>query len=120
MIFAVPKPRKRPKAKPRGLTRSPMRRRANQVPRDTDRMVFVRAYPCVICTHTGRKQRSKSEADHIRTRGAGGKEAGNLWPLCRAHHDERHRRGLRGFAYEYGVQPEVWGAWYEREYVGRP
>lgn len=49
----------------------------------------VRTLPCLACG--GRP----SDPDHITTRGAGGKDtAENVWPLCRAHHQERHLKGL--------------------------
>lgn len=85
--------------------------------RDSERMQHVRGFECVACLVTGRTQRSKSEADHVRTRGAGGKEVANLWPLCRKHHDERHLRGLRQFEYTYRVNAKEWARFFEDQYT---
>lgn len=104
---AVPKPRKRRKSAPRGLTRSPMKRRANQVVRDKERMAFCKTLPCVACLVTGRKQQSRTQADHLKTRGAGGKEVGNLIPHCAFHHDERHRVGIETYQAAYHLDLAV-------------
>lgn len=98
---AVPKPRRRAKRRPKGLTRTRMKKRPNQVVRDRERMKHCASLPCLACLMTGRRQESRTQADHIRTRGAGGKEVENLWPLCALHHDERHRVGLRTFETMY-------------------
>lgn len=40
--------------------------------------------------------------DHIKTRGSGGTDdSWNLMPLCRRHHQERHRIGLGSFAFKH-------------------
>lgn len=109
MLHPVPKPRKKRKAAPRGLTRSPMKRRANQVVRDRERMKHCASLPCLACLLTGRRQESRTQADHIRTRGAGGKETGNLWPLCAHHHDERHLKGIETFEAMYHLDSEKAG-----------
>lgn len=106
---AVPKPRKRRKRAPRGLTRARMTKRPNQVVRDRERMKHCASLPCVACLVTGRRQESRTQADHIRTRGAGGKEVGNLWPLCAHHHDERHRVGLTTFEAMHNLNAEKAG-----------
>jgi hypothetical protein len=46
--------------------------------------------------------------DHVRTRGAGHGEwlengDGNIWPLCRIGHVERHTCGLLYILHKYGV-----------------
>lgn len=52
--------------------------------------------PCLVC------ERTPSDPDHIRTRGAGGHdEESNIWPLCRIHHVERHAIGLALFCKRY-------------------
>jgi hypothetical protein len=80
-------------------------------------MAHVRGFGCVACVVLGRKQRSQTQADHIRSRGAGGKEAANLWALCASHHDERHRRGLRQFEYTYNLDAKAWGRFFEDQYT---
>lgn len=47
------------------------------------------------------------EVDHVRTRGAGGKDAGNCCALCTGHHSERHTIGIRTFEKRYGVNLEA-------------
>lgn len=115
MLVRVPKPRRKRKAAPRGLTRSPMKNRANQVERDRERMTHCASLPCIACLVTGRRQESRTQADHIKTRGAGGKEVGNLWPLCAYHHDERHRLGLTSFEAMYHLDAKKAGA--DVEYI---
>lgn len=68
--------------------------------RKTDKkfLATFKAMPCLVCG--GRP----SDPDHIVTRGAGGGDVqGNVWPLCRPHHSERHRRGLTWFIWKYGM-----------------
>ena len=57
---------------------------------------LIRSLPCSIC------YTEPSEADHIRTRGAGGGDnLGNLQPLCRKCHVERHTIGIETFYKRY-------------------
>lgn len=42
------------------------------------------------------------EADHVRTRGAGGPDAGNLVPLCTVHHSLKHSMGIKSFSQAIG------------------
>ena len=43
-----------------------------------------------------------TDLDHVKTRGAGGgDEEGNLMPLCRKHHVERHKIGVQSMAKKY-------------------
>lgn len=94
---AYPKSKQVRKKAPQRLKRVAMKKRPSKVVRDRSRMAFCASLPCIACLVTGRKQVSRTHADHIKTRGAGGKEIGNLWPLCAFHHDERHRVGLQTF-----------------------
>ena len=102
-VYPVKKPTPRAKAGRQPLKRTRMKQRPSKVVRDRERMAFVASQPCVVCRTYGMTQRSKTQADHVRTRGAGGGERGNLWPLCARHHDERHRLGLKSFQYEYAL-----------------
>lgn len=43
------------------------------------------------------------DACHVKTRGAGGDDRGNLVPLCREHHREQHQIGIQTFQRKYGV-----------------
>lgn len=56
---------------------------------DHDLLAKVRAQHCLVCGTT------PSDPDHVTTRGAGGGDLrDNLMPLCRRHHEERHRKGI--------------------------
>lgn len=43
------------------------------------------------------------EADHVKTRGSGGTDLGNLINLCTLHHTQRHTMGRHSFEKKYGV-----------------
>jgi len=60
--------------------------------------------------------RRDPDPDHIKTRGAGGTDANNVWPLCWVHHDERHTQGIVTFAKAYQTEPltiarRLWAKW---------
>ena len=58
----------------------------------------IKKRSCIICG------KHPSDADHIRSKGAGGSDVeSNLWPLCRTHHREKHDIGLRRFATRYPI-----------------
>lgn len=59
--------------------------------------------PFVCCA---RASRSTIEAAHVRTRGAGGADRGNLVPLCPMHHDEQEG-DTEGFEAKYGLRLAV-------------
>ena len=40
---------------------------------------------------------------HVKSRGAGGNDHGNIVPLCAGAHDEQHRMGIRSFEQRWGV-----------------
>jgi len=51
---------------------------------------------CIACSQQG------VDLHHIKTRGAGGCDSYfNLMPLCRKHHTEVHKIGMRKFARTY-------------------
>ena len=62
-----------------------------------DKAAFVRSHACCVCDRPG-----PSDPHHHPSRGAGGTSA-DLVPLCRAHHNEFHRRGAETFQAEHGV-----------------
>lgn len=60
-------------------------------------LASIRELACIACGKSG-----PSDPDHIATRGSGGKDTvENLWPLCRAHHRERHDHGLLHMSQKY-------------------
>jgi hypothetical protein len=79
---------------------------------------YVRALPCLLrdgafmwtpgaalpSTQVSHVMRlAFSDAAHVRSRGAGGNDEANLVPLCRDHHQEQHRIGIRSFETRYGL-----------------
>lgn len=70
---------------------------------------WVRQQPCAIrmqhshhdiCTH-------RSEAAHVKTRGARGGWFNNLVPLCRIAHAEQHAMGVKSFQAKYHYAMEA-------------
>lgn len=59
---------------------------------------LCRTLPCCACGSP-----PPSDPDHVRTRGAGGKDLGNVVPLCRRCHSQRHDLGLEWIRETYGV-----------------
>ena len=51
---------------------------------------------CLICG-------GMAEPAHIKSRGAGGKDLGNVLALCRKHHDEQHHQGIETWTARYGL-----------------
>jgi hypothetical protein len=59
-------------------------------------LALIRTMSCFVCGG------SPSDADHIKTKGAGGgDELSNLQALCRLCHIERHSMGIRSFMDRY-------------------
>lgn len=110
---AVPKPRKSPKPKPKGLKRSRMKCRGPRTKksgghlfargRNPEYLAYVRTFPCAICLAHGLKQETRTQACHIKSRGAGGGDVANVWPGCEAHHLEQHLRGYSHMVKKYQV-----------------
>lgn len=103
ILVAVPKPA------PTVRTRKPMRRvnsrrRRRALAEDFGELATVaRLQPCCVVGC----ERRPSDPAHVRSRGAcnhawltdpnTGERVGNIAPLCRSHHDEQGRRGIRTF-----------------------
>ncbi len=79
---------------------------------------YVRRLKCVACSHTHNKDAdgnpvekydeppllmSVSDPHHVKSRGAGGPDAENMVPLCRAHHSELHQIGVTEFQLRYNL-----------------
>lgn len=76
--------------------------------RDPEYLAWIRTLPCVICGNF-------AEADHVRTRGAGGTDRQAV-PLCHTHHMERHTIGIKTFQAKYGVDLMEHAHWYSEYY----
>lgn len=110
----APKPTPRLKTPKKPLRRSGkirVRRRSKRFARRREPACaqWIRRLPCVICRRLssdphliftaayGSYMGGPSDAAHVKTRGSGGDDIGNLIPLCRRHHQEQHRIGVRSF-----------------------
>ena len=61
-----------------------------------DLLQQIKQKPCIICGH------KPSDSAHIKTVGAGGNDVEiNVISLCRPHHTEQHKTGIRTFALEH-------------------
>ncbi len=63
-----------------------------------------------------------SECAHVVSRGAGGADRDNTVPMCRSHHREQHRIGIKSFEQKYGLDLSVlaleYGRLWRREQQG--
>ena len=86
------------------LTRTPFKRtkpkpRHKSYVRNAAFQEYVRDNPCTV---NDAACFGVIEFDHIVTRGAGGHDEGNGWPLCTFHHALRHSAGVIAIEYECG------------------
>lgn len=65
------------------------RRRAEQFSHQAAR---CRTMDCCACGRPG-----PSDPAHVRSRGAGGRDKGNIVPLCRPCHNLQHAKGMKTF-----------------------
>jgi hypothetical protein len=67
---------------------------------------YVRGLPCVArgpwWSEMGRCD-GPVAACHVKTRGAGGQDAGNLFPACSLHHHVQHTVGIKTFQEWFGL-----------------
>lgn len=64
---------------------------------DQELLARIREMPCVVCGIEG-----PSDPSHIQTRGSGGHDQDfNVFPKCRAHHQEWHQIGWYRFLGKY-------------------
>lgn len=71
--------------------------------RDPTYLEYIRSFPCVICLKHGLNQKSRTQACHVKSRGAGGIDRGNTYPGCGEHHDEQGMKGFRHMEKKYGM-----------------
>jgi hypothetical protein len=95
---------------------------------DEARRDFIRSKPCVLQFelrapayqsgfHHSHDCTSPTRACHLKSRGSGGKDAGNMWPGCDAAHAEQHRLGIPVFNQRWHVNLAAECARREAEYV---
>jgi hypothetical protein len=76
-----------------------------------ERRAFIRLLPCVLRYRgyysNGRVRRhdcrGRVQACHLKSRGSGGPDVGNMWPGCAAAHEEQHRIGVPAFEARWHV-----------------
>lgn len=110
---AVPKPRAKKKRAPKPMRRSRMKCRGPRTKksgghlftkgRNPEYLAYVRSFPCAVCLAHGLKQETLTQACHLKSRGAGGGDVGNVWPGCEAHHLEQHMKGYGHMTEKYEV-----------------
>ena len=102
--------------------------------RDPDYAAYVRTLPCVLTAAFWRRLGRSSplgephrcaphgyvEAMHVRSRGAGGPDRGNLLPGCPKAHAEQHAIGIESWAAKWGLDPETTAGWIEDLHDGVP
>lgn len=96
------------------LARGPTRLKARKTPkafhkrRDPAYQAWIRTQPCIIAPHDPTHIQMFGawfavDAAHVKSRGAGGDDRGNLVPLCHFHHMEQHERGIKSFQARWGI-----------------
>ena len=95
---------------------------------DEDFRAYVREQPCCIgsdsteggCYWWGalpaHRNAYLNEACHVKTRGAGGGDRGNMVSMCKGHHREQHIVGIRSFERVHAVDLKALAASYWRRY----
>lgn len=87
--------------------RTPVKKRGRKgarFPRLIDRAyrAWIRRLPCLVrslfCDAAARP-----DCAHVQSRGAGGADRGNCVSLCRVHHEEQHRIGIKSFQAKYDL-----------------
>ena len=130
VIYPVPKPKPRKKVRrgaPTGRPRTRLKNRTRMkqinrkrgghaFPHNVDEFyrAWIRQWECVIggayraalfVNTRGRFYEHRCfgrvQVCHVKSRGAGGPDHGNVVPMCAGAHEEQHRRGLRAFEKRY-------------------
>lgn len=130
---ACPKPRKSKKVPARvslkhgkRMKQRNAKRQGHMFPKavSQERRAFIRSLPCVLAFepsapghHHSHDCTSHTRCCHLKSRGSGGKDEGNMWPGCDAAHAEQHRLGAPDFAIKWRVDLVAECARREAEYV---
>jgi hypothetical protein len=72
--------------------------------RDEPYREHVRGLPCILIGLAEHRCRGGVEACHVKSRGAGGTDRGNLLPICSRGHSESHTIGRFTFERKYGFE----------------
>jgi hypothetical protein len=102
-----------PLARRTRLARTPIKKRGrghryaiSGVP-DMNYREWIRMQPCLVNKGLPCRVNGLRHPHHVKTRGAGGKDAQNLVPLCVVHHQELHDTGRTSFETKYGLDLRV-------------
>lgn len=80
---------------------------------------WIREQPCVLSGKPGHRCRGETEACHVVTKGAGGKDRGNLFAACSRAHGAQHHQGMQTFQQDWGVNLTAVARELEARYVLR-
>ena len=80
---------------------------------DEDFREFVRGLPCILRSYELHRCTGEVQCCHVKTRGAGGRDAGNCFPACDNAHRQQHIVGIKTFADIWSldlraIAEEVW------------
>jgi len=62
---------------------------------------YIKQMECLVYEDFGFECCGEVDAHHVKTKGSGGGEEGNLIPLCRKHHSLVHSMGRLTFQQKY-------------------
>ena len=87
------------------VKRKNARRKGHRFPKTVDESYrrWIRERPCLCRLVAGGFCDGVVEADHVKTRGAGGADRKNLVPLCSHHHRRKHEMGRKSFEAFYAL-----------------
>lgn len=91
------------------IKRKPVARRSGKPKRfaslrSPEYCAWIRSLSCVLLWRTDPGRDGccgRTEAAHVKSRGAGGADVGNVVPLCVRHHREQHAIGIKSFERKY-------------------
>lgn len=119
----------RRKAAMRGKSKRSAHSKGHLFPKNVDqkRRAFIRTFPCEIALAPGFNGGGAQidthfchgavECAHIKSRGSGGLDAGNMIPLCHAAADQQGLIGWRTFERRWRIDARKRAASYESYYI---
>jgi hypothetical protein len=135
LLRKAPKPKRRAPKVPKGLKRGRLKARGKRTRKSKGHLFpqyvdeayreWIRGLPCILldrCLYIGTVPLAHictgdRQACHVKNRGAGGKDRGNLYPGCGAAHEHQHRLGIRSFEATWKLDLTFLAGEYEKVYV---
>jgi hypothetical protein len=110
------KPDAKPLARGAPLPKRNAKRGGHRFPKNVDEAYrgWIRGFTCAASGFRGCD--GSVQAAHVRTRGAGGPDRGNLVPLCAKHHGLQHEMGIKSFEKQYDLDLADMARELERQY----